>query len=226
MRLFQLQFRVWIYNVSYTILSLLFSSCVAKFEGILGQMPYIWSYCFGLCPSFKKKENRQRRRTFSDMKYLKSLNWKNAQIQIQKKKNIYIYSAIPGKSSAAQGLCWFPCSEPLTRSLKQPWSVQQRSWEELEREPWASAPVRTNTMMHELQRHYGTKKWLLPLFTHFNISPNPYAGIIFLWTQKDTYTSQRSLVVNHISTSEKDPKITKKQNHLDTLTSHTQKLVN
>ncbi len=85
------------------------------------------------------------------MKYLN--HW------IKKKKSWKKQNAIPGKSSAAQGLCWFPCSEPLTRSLKQPWSVQQRSWEELEREPWASAPVRTNTMMYELQRHYGTNNY-------------------------------------------------------------------
>ncbi len=56
------------------------------------------------------------------------------------------------------------------------------------------------------------------------MSPNSYAGIVFPGTQKDTRTSasQRSLLVNHISTSVKHPKITKKQSHLnlDTLTSH------
>ncbi len=44
------------------------------------------------------------------------------------------------------------------------------------------------------------------------ISPNSSAGIVFPGTQKDTRASasQRSLLVNHISTSVKHPKITKK----------------
>lgn len=61
-------------------------------------------------------------------------------------KTLQNHIVIPGKSSAAQGHCLFPCSVPLTRSLKQPWLVKQRPSEGLELAPWASVPFRTKTM--------------------------------------------------------------------------------